>query len=610
MKVLFACCTVYNIVVSYLLAKTVYEDKQKIIVISDLILNSERLCKNIKKLKFFNDVIIIKEKDTKKHEMEEQINLINLEEINRFHLFGHGSVYTCSIFNKLNKHTEIILTDEGLASYSFEYVYNLWIKALGINKQDSNRICGADYIDIDRIKEIWLFDERLYIGEKFKNKLKRIDTLSYIKNNEKLLRKICIELNYIFDYEETETDFDILFFDQNLGQHNCISRENEKLFLEVLKNTIKGKHFKLKKHPTDYKGKFDRLDFKYLEGENIPWELIYFNNILNKKYSVPKTYITYSSSAVFFYKIVFGETEISRNDSIVFIYKLLHGTSIFNERIKNDSMMIERFKEVYSDRNIFIPNSFEELFKILNIEESSFTIDEYEWNEHLLSLKIAPDIKNRSIQLLKHQMELFGRLCKDNPMKYIIWANDNSGKVIESILDRFAKNATCVGAVNYNETIKNEKKCDFMEEAFDYVLISTALFKDEDEELLNSINLTIIKKEDCYYNNFFKMLELAIKVKKENISEVIVYGAGQIGTALIQVLQLLNINIKYVVDKKEHLWGTFIDDVEIISIDKAMIGKPQVFIIASTYYLDEIKDTIANKSSQIGYSPKIFYDMN
>ncbi|WP_400243383.1 hypothetical protein AB3U99_19720 [Niallia sp. JL1B1071] len=88
-------------------------------------------------------------------------------------------------------------------------------------------------------------------------------------------------------------------------------------------------------------------------------------------------------------------------------------------------------------------------------------------------------------------------------------------------------------------------------------------------------------------------LEVAKKLDFQNIKEVIIYGAGEVGHRLIESLRFFNISVLAFIDKNELLWGDVIDDVKIISIEDAKEIKCQSIIIASFVFVDEIKQRIS-----------------
>lgn len=79
---------------------------------------------------------------------------------------------------------------------------------------------------------------------------------------------------------------------------------------------------------------------------------------------------------------------------------------------------------------------------------------------------------------------------------------------------------------------------------------------------------------------------------KEKISEVIIYGAGELARQLIGFLEAYQIEIRVLVDSSEKLWGSHIEDIEIVSFEESLEMKINNYLIASIGSMEVIKESI------------------
>ncbi|MBE6068683.1 MAG: hypothetical protein E7211_13460 [Clostridium lundense] len=114
------------------------------------------------------------------------------------------------------------------------------------------------------------------------------------------------------------------------------------------------------------------------------------------------------------------------------------------------------------------------------------------------------------------------------------------------------------------------------------------------------INKTIreAKIRPKYYNEAMVIMN---KLSKESINTVIIYGAGEVAKGLIKFMLTNNIKIKCIVDRKETLWGSRIQGIEIVPFDSINEDDliDTVFVIASISFVEEINCTIINKFGKV-----------
>lgn len=109
-------------------------------------------------------------------------------------------------------------------------------------------------------------------------------------------------------------------------------------------------------------------------------------------------------------------------------------------------------------------------------------------------------------------------------------------------------------------------------------------------------------------NNYLaKMLNIIYRLKEYNYTEFIIYGAGEAGEALLQVAKLNNMTVNNIVDRKEALWGTYINGVEVVSLEHVIkYSDHHVFGIGSFSFAGEIKHDIIQRYKNENIEPVIF----
>jgi len=89
------------------------------------------------------------------------------------------------------------------------------------------------------------------------------------------------------------------------------------------------------------------------------------------------------------------------------------------------------------------------------------------------------------------------------------------------------------------------------------------------------------------------MNDLIVALKAKNISEIIIYGAGEAGRSLLTAAQINDLKVECFVDRKETLWGKHVESKMIYSLPEALrkFGSSPL-VIGSFQFLKEIEDTI------------------
>ncbi|MDD6070242.1 MAG: hypothetical protein PUC12_05415 [Clostridiales bacterium] len=102
------------------------------------------------------------------------------------------------------------------------------------------------------------------------------------------------------------------------------------------------------------------------------------------------------------------------------------------------------------------------------------------------------------------------------------------------------------------------------------------------------------------------MQEVVEQVQADGVQEVALYGAGENGRQFYFLCQLYNIGVKCFIDRKESIWGTFKEGVEVMGLDEAMRRGNDIFIVTSLFSISEISDTINERFTQRGEKAQIY----
>lgn len=101
-----------------------------------------------------------------------------------------------------------------------------------------------------------------------------------------------------------------------------------------------------------------------------------------------------------------------------------------------------------------------------------------------------------------------------------------------------------------------------------------------------------IRKQSGLSDASAVMAQVADKLYRSRITDLAIYGAGQMGRELLKIIGG-SLKIHCFIDRNEKLWGTDIEGIPVLSIEKASSLKVKTIAIASIAYLEEICHTIS-----------------
>ncbi len=109
------------------------------------------------------------------------------------------------------------------------------------------------------------------------------------------------------------------------------------------------------------------------------------------------------------------------------------------------------------------------------------------------------------------------------------------------------------------------------------------------------------------HSAYLPVIQLVQQVILHSIDEVNIYGAGEVGDLVYEVLMLYDVKVQYFIDQKSTLWGTKKNEIEIISLKKAIERNVNhCYIIASFSFVSEIKQQIERQYRQNEKEATIF----
>ncbi|ORX23124.1 hypothetical protein BVF91_07515 [Thermoanaerobacterium sp. PSU-2] len=411
MNIYFSCATSFHIFVSYILAKTLYKDDKNFIFIPNHLSNLVDIYKRLDKIKIWDKVVLIDELSGENMRIENQlIEIMTNYKIDILHYFTWGTKYSRILFNLVkNKKVKIILTDEGIGTYMIKEAYEEWTKS---------NIIENNTVDLNRIDEIWLFDPDCYVS-KLKKTLRKIEFENIISDPNSSV-EMCNELNYIFNYNYKKFSSDIIFFDQYIGALDEKNVIDEKIFLNLLFEYIREFKLIVKKHPNESFIKYFGFNVEILDDNDVPWELICFNIIINNGYIDNMILISYFSSAVFNTKMLYKK--YTKNIKIALLSKIYRNH--FNKEIFDNSFSIDefikKFKKKFSKSSIVMPETFKDLkeFIFSNKNKTYFNINLHKNFNYRIKDQLYEQ-KEKEILFLKSYIDKIKKINRFMKVYYI-----------------------------------------------------------------------------------------------------------------------------------------------------------------------------------------------
>lgn len=356
MRIAIVCCTPYHIInaINLKINKFIYDEVD--IYVSNHFSNSYEIFCRLKEINIFSNTVYVSD-----HKLYTKFSKAKLWKIRYFKNFQ----IMCDGYFDYSSYYDIICLSAGsyFSIVFYEYLFNknnriklFWIEdGLGsyinrINNFLTYKTKLFDFIslrkyNIKKIDKLFLYEPRLYNVSEVLD----IEIIPKIYGEKK--NNILKYLNYIFSYQIDDSksleNYKYIFLEQSyeedgnkIPQYELIKYLSNKLGDEIL--------FKL--HPRSQREKYNKLDINFYDKDYLPLELLFLNLGTNNK-----KLITINSTAVFNMKNM-----LNCNNDIILLYELVK----LNPN-NNLEKLIEKYKKINSEQNVYIPSDKIELEFVL-----------------------------------------------------------------------------------------------------------------------------------------------------------------------------------------------------------------------------------------------------
>lgn len=362
MKIVFFCCTYYQLIVSMQIRKTLYKEAEAYLLLSDDSNKYEDVVNRISKTNLFSEVTTVPKRkmldinSTLKDKVIhlyyglygcKEIKQIARKKIDVFFFFNDDT-YTFWLYAGLSRVNPKILNmrfEEGLISYYIpqQKIDTFYVYAT----QKLRKILGKPGF-IGSVKEFLCFFPSLYKGDLKPVQIPRIslDDKSFID-----------QLIYIFDVNEEEFDYrKYIYFTTTMHFEIAgATNEGELNILRSLADIVNEENITVKPHPRDKTGLFSL--YHNDANPSIPFEVAQLIHGFEKN-----VFITTLSGAVLTISSI-----IDNPPPIVFTYKMYSPENV--EYLKKWGPMYEelsrKLMSEHENLRVFFPQTVEDLKKVI-----------------------------------------------------------------------------------------------------------------------------------------------------------------------------------------------------------------------------------------------------
>ncbi len=170
---------------------------------------------------------------------------------------------------------------------------------------------------------------------------------------------------------------------------------------------------------------------------------------------------------------------------------------------------------------------------------------------------------------------------------------------------------------NYRKSIITKENLRLLEEkGIPYIDKCNASYTYENSNIVWPKGLITLKDEFYYVRRAMKnstsndilksMQEVVEQVQSDGTKEIALYGAGENGRQFYFICQLYGIKVNCFIDRKESLWGTRKEGIEIMGLREAMEKGNDHFIVTSLFSISEIREFIIESFAETGRQPTIY----
>lgn len=459
-------------------------------------------------------------------------------------------------------------------------INDIEVRPLYISRR-SSYLPSLAYMDEDDIKKTILNQKvkTVFTRFKIKNVFEEYGDMIILKDNSTVLSSGKTIYETVCDY---------LFSKENMAKiKESIRLENE-VFVEYLTKEYKMNEFPFLTVDIGYNGTMQSVIDEILQHTNHSYRSIHlialaFNKVLLKK-------LQGSDIRGFISESILGEPIVTDNWTPGIIEVLMMeciGSTILYK--KSDSGKIIPVLEEVGNLNI-------------NKKEREYCREGMLCFQSLF-LKLLREKPWLKEELYDKRVGLYGIISRF--MEYPTWAEAQNLGTLNHENFFGGENFNCFCPEHLCEDAKLKGPEEFLKRRLSGDIWMAGIV----EKAFHHYHLMKLMDQTNQNSNFRMMLELAKLIQRNNIRQIIVYGAGEMGKELVKILKMMNIEIVAIVDQNEKLWGLNIEDVEIHPVDKILDFGVKNIAIASYAFRKDIRQNLERKCKNKGVKCNI-YDLS
>lgn len=413
--VLYYCTSVYQVLILTMMVELRYSQYKNIVVLES---NSNIVSKlDLEHAKPYIDETIILPPKIKRSQVESMFScLFENNDVILFGFFtwgGRGG----DIYNVIPDKVKIVLLDEGVSTCEYKKFMSYVVRE----------------IDFSRIKEIWMLDTNISQNDKTIPEY-RIP-LEEICRDKWRFKKYLALVNPLFKYQWEPMECDVLFFDRYMVQTGRVPINYERFVLESLIKLIGNKKFSVKLHPFEKealaKWRYRNLPVRFCEASDVPWELIVLNYMCEvidtgNQAGFPQVLIAANTTTLFTTQNLLNLIGIEI--PIIYINRVIHKYLKEIEIVAEKTL--EGYQSVYKNRKIYLPFTWEELYRDLKLCIPDLASD----------ITTLEEVHSNEFALLSNEYQKTLRTCGNLLQQVYIEVNyrdKNSGEEKEEIYYSF-----------------------------------------------------------------------------------------------------------------------------------------------------------------------------
>lgn len=362
----FMCSSPWTVCLTMFMLETEYKNSKedKVILMLEHVHNVISLENALLENNVFSNSIIIKTVGVTDDQISAQINQLNMKNV-IYHFFAFEKI-SFMLYSALKEDSSAIFISEG-GYTDLNVEENLRIRHM--------ELCYGKDFNFSSLKKIYYLDMNLACKNSLGIPEYQVNFNKYI-NDISWRNKFLYKVAKLYNIESNlNIDNRNIIFDRYLSKFGCTSLKMELFLLdEILQfSSIENLDLCLKRHPgEDDINKFKNLDVNFFENNIVPWEAICLQNKDNIKNGV--ILIGYGSQAILNARFILGED----NCHCIYLNNILKKYSQSGDIIITENY-IKKFIEKHGNKNIYLPDSFTELRRIIcKIRGIQFTDEQYD----------------------------------------------------------------------------------------------------------------------------------------------------------------------------------------------------------------------------------------